>query len=66
MGVHQCVFSVITSFGSQRIKPIYCHADYATHFLNDKNKTGFWPSVVPKGTLSRILTVKIANDKAVY
>ena len=27
-----------------------------------KNKTAFWPSPVPKGTLSSILIVKLAND----
>ena len=31
-----------------------------------KNKTAFWPSLVPKGTLSSILTVKRANDMSAY
>ena len=26
VGVYQCVFSVITSFGTKRLKPIYLHA----------------------------------------
>ena len=31
-----------------------------------KNKTAFRPSLVPKGTLSSILTVKLANDMQLY
>ena len=31
-----------------------------------KNNTAFWPSLVPKGTLSSILTDKLANDMLAY
>ena len=31
-----------------------------------KNKTAFRPILVPKGTFSSILTVKLANDKPAY
>ena len=31
-----------------------------------KNKTAFRPSLAPKGTLSSILTVKLANDMQLY
>ena len=31
-----------------------------------KNKTAFRPNLVPKGTLSSILTVKLANDVQLY
>ena len=31
-----------------------------------KNKTAFQPSLVPKATLSSILTVKLANDMPNY
>ena len=29
--VYQCVFSVITSFGNQRLRPIYLHAIWLCH-----------------------------------
>ena len=31
VGVYQCVFSVITSFGTQRLKPIYLYAIWLYH-----------------------------------
>ena len=37
--------------------------DYTFHFFNDsKNKTASQPSLIPKGTLSSILTIKLSND----
>ena len=46
------------------LSPFICYyitlSGYVFHFLNDsKNKTVFWSSLVPKDTLSRILTVKL-------
>ena len=31
-----------------------------------KNKTAFQPGLIPKGTLSSIMTVKLANDMPAY
>ena len=55
------VFSVIHSFDTQRKSFFYLITPRIFSIIR-KNKTVFQPSLVPKGTISSILTIKLVKN----